>query len=68
MDEVTREYLDFIGKIADSTQVGLTDEVVWLEITKCLLNNSGVTANQTHNQITEVTDWYLSKFKKRFRE
>lgn len=69
MDEATREYLDAVNKIAEThqpTMLPLPDEVVWLEITKFLINNPEI-SDVKSTDVVLIADWYLEQFKKRFR-
>jgi hypothetical protein len=68
MDDEQREYIDAVNKLVENTDKGIPDEVVWLEITKCLINNAGVTVANSNNAIVGIADWYLQQFKNRFRE
>lgn len=73
MDETTREYLDAINKIADNAKpiepkmLPVSDEIVWLEITKCLIDNLEISGVNSHDVVL-ISDWYLKQFKQRFRE
>ena len=69
MDEVQREYLDAVNKIAEEHKpkmLSLTDEIVWLEISKCLINNPEISDVKSADVVL-IADWYLEQFKKRFR-
>lgn len=65
MDDVTREYLYAINKIADPTQVRLLDEVVWVELMKAVIMSPKSHGDKT---IDEVADAGLEEFKTRFRK
>jgi hypothetical protein len=68
MDDVTREYLDAVNKIADTTPkvLSLSDEVVWLEMYKAFVNWHAITRTSTL-KYAEAADAGLYEFKKRFR-
>ena len=70
MDEATREYLDAVNKIAETrqpTMLPLPDEVVWLEVIKCLVSNDNMSQACTSKELAQVADTFLKLFKRRFR-
>lgn len=65
MDDVTREYLDAVNKIAEPSPTKLADEVVWLEMYKCFVNWHAT--SRTPITYADAADQALLEFKKRFR-
>ena len=67
MDEVTREYLDVINKIATPKPYPLYEEIIWADYMMALASNPKL-VGQSVEEDAELADDFLYEFKKRFRK
>lgn len=67
MDEVTREYLDAVNKIATPKPLHLSDEMIWADYMMALASNPKL-VGQSVEEDSAVADDFLQEFKKRFRD
>lgn len=66
MDEVTREYLDAINKIATPKPPPLSEEILWANYMVALAENTELVEHSIEED-AELADDFLYEFKKRFR-
>jgi hypothetical protein len=67
MDEVTREYLDAINKIATPKPLPLSEEIFWADYMMALAGNTELVEHSIEED-AELADDFLYEFKKRFRD
>lgn len=67
MDEVTREYLDAINKIATPKPPPLSEEILWANYMVALAENTELVEHSIEED-AELADDFLYEFKKRFRD
>ena len=73
MDDVTREYLDAVNKLADNSKpiepkiMPLSDEIVWADYMMALAGNTELVEHSIEED-AELADDFLYEFKKRFRD
>lgn len=67
MDEVTREYLDAVNKIATPKPPPLSEEILWANYMMALASNPKL-VRQPVEEDAEIADYFLYEFKKRFRD
>ncbi len=67
MDDVTREYLDAINKIATPKPLPLPEEILWADYMMALAGNTELVEHSIEED-AELADDFLYEFKKRFRD
>lgn len=67
MDDVTREYLDAINKIATPKPPPLSEEMIWADYMVALASNPEFAGTSTLEDSLNA-DSFLHEFKKRFRD
>ncbi len=67
MDDVTREYLDVLNKLAESDQSPVSEEIIWADYMMALASNPKL-VEQSIEEDAELADDFLYEFKKRFRD
>lgn len=68
MDDVTREYLDAVNKLAeDPKPYPLSEEILWADYMVALAGNIKLVKNSIEED-AELADDFLHEFKKRFRD
>ena len=68
MDKDTLDYLESLKEVINHPPPReVPDEYIWIEIVKCLVNNSNATS-VPGNSVCDIADYYLNEFKLRFRE
>ncbi len=68
MDDVTREYLDAVNKLAeDPKPYPLSEEILWADYMVALAGNTELVEHSIEED-AELADDFLYEFKKRFRD
>lgn len=68
MEDVTKEYLRALNKIAeDPKPPTLSEEIIWADYMIALASNPKLVGRSVEED-AELTDDFLYEFKKRFRE
>ena len=67
MDEVTREYLDAVNKLATPKPLPLPEEIFWADYMVALASNPKLVEHSIEED-AELADDFLYEFKKRFRD